>query len=112
MTKIWVAIGIIILCITHFAAYKYGVYQEQAKAAKIAASEQSKRDALQTKLNASDLKLAESQNKASEIRTQLITKQEVVYRDRIKTVTVRDCVADSGLFQLYNATLGITDDQQ
>ena len=33
----------------------------------------------------------------------------VIYRDKIKDVGVRDCVANSGLLDLYDATLGLSD---
>ncbi|BEU28770.1 MAG: T2SS-T3SS-pil-N domain-containing protein [Edwardsiella phage MSW-3] len=34
---------------------------------------------------------------------------KVIYVDRIKTVTVRDCVRDSGVLKLYDASLGLSD---
>ena len=67
---------------------------------------------LESQLATRDAQLAESQQAASAVRTETITKREVIYRDRIKVRTVRDCVADSGVWQLYNSTLGVTGGQQ
>ena len=64
---------------------------------------------LQAQLATRDQQLAEAQQAASEARTETIIKREVIYRDKIKTVAVRDCVADSGLLDLYDATLGLSD---
>ena len=64
---------------------------------------------LQAQLATRDQQLAEAQQAASEARTETIIKREVIYRDKIKTVAVRDCVASSGLLQLYDATLGLSD---
>lgn len=59
-----------------------------------------------------DQKLAAQQQSDNEERVREIIKTEVVYRDRIKTVTVRQCISDSGLFELYNSTLGVTSGQR
>lgn len=64
---------------------------------------------LQAQLATRDHQLAEAQQAASEARTDTIIKREVIYRDKIKTIAVRDCVADSGLLELYDATLGLSD---
>ena len=64
---------------------------------------------LQAQLATRDQQLAEAQAKASQVRTVEVIKREVVYRDRIKEVAVRDCVRDSGLLQLYDAALGLSD---
>lgn len=71
-----------------------------------------KRFTLESQLATRDAQLAEAQQAASAVRTETVTKREVIYRDRIKVRTVRDCVADSGLFELYNSTLGVTGGQQ
>ena len=63
---------------------------------------------LQAQLATRDQQLAESQAQAAQNRTETIIKREVIYRDKIKTVAVRDCVADSGLLDLYDATLGLS----
>ena len=63
---------------------------------------------LQAQLATRDQQLADSQAQAAQKRTETIVKKEVIYRDKIKTVAVRDCVADSGLLDLYDATLGLS----
>ena len=67
------------------------------------------RFALQAQLATRDQQLADSQAQAAQKRTDTIIKKEVIYRDKIKTVAVRDCVANSGLRDLYDATLGLSD---
>ena len=64
---------------------------------------------LQAQLATRDQQLAASQAESAQKRTKTIIKKEVIYRDKIKTVAVRDCVADSGLLDLYDATLGLSD---
>ena len=64
---------------------------------------------LQSQLATRDQQLADAQQAASEARTETIIKREVIYRDKIKTVAVRDCVANSGLLDVYDATLGLSD---
>ena len=63
---------------------------------------------LQAQLATRDQQLAEAQQAASEARTETIIKRDVIYRDKIKTVAVRDCVVNSGLLDLYDATLGLS----
>ena len=64
---------------------------------------------LQAQLATRDQQLAASQAEVAQKRTETIIKREVIYRDKIKTVAVRDCVANSGLLDLYDATLGLSD---
>ena len=78
---------------------------DDAKAANHAWAE---RFALQGQIATRDAQLAAEQSKAAEVRTETIIKREVIYRDKIKTVAVRDCVANSGLLDLYEATLGLS----
>lgn len=68
----------------------------------------SERFTLQAQLATRDQQLAEAQQAASDSRTETIIKREVIYRDKIKTVAVRDCVANSGLLDLYDTTLGLS----
>lgn len=60
---------------------------------------------LQTALNASDLQLLNAQSKDSKTRDVLVTKTEVIYRDKIKNPDTVRCIVDSGLLNLYDATL-------
>jgi len=66
-----------------------------------------KRAALQAKLAESDRKLAESQSLVMRGVGVRVVKREVIYRDKIKDPAVRDCVASSGLLDLYDASLGL-----
>lgn len=63
---------------------------------------------LQAQLATRDQQLSDAQQAASDSRTETIIKREVIYRDKIKTVAVRDCVANSGLLDVYDATLGLS----
>ena len=65
------------------------------------------REELRGTLAATDLQLANAQAHAADVREVEVIKQKVVYRDRIQTVTVRDCVDSSGILQLYNAAHGM-----
>ena len=67
------------------------------------------RFALQAQLATRDQQLADSQALAAQKRTVVVVKKEVIYRDKIKDVAVRDCVANSGLLDVYDATLGLSD---
>ena len=63
---------------------------------------------LQAQLATRDQQLAEAQAAAGQVRAVEVIKREVVYRDRIKEVVVANCVRDSGLLDLYDATLGLS----
>ena len=67
------------------------------------------RFALQGQIATIDQQLVQAQLAAKNARTETIIKREVIYRDKIKDVAVRDCVADSGLLDVYDATLGLSD---
>ena len=67
------------------------------------------RFALQGQLATIDQQLAQAQQAAKNARAETIIKREVIYRDKIKNVVVRDCVANSGLLDVYDATLGLSD---
>lgn len=99
-----------------FGGYFWGVQDARTEAALATAQQANtawvQRFTLESQLATRDAQLAEAQQAASTVRTETITKREVIYRDRIKVRTVRDCVADSGLFELYNSTLGVTGGQQ
>ena len=66
------------------------------------------RFALQAQLATRDQQLAASQAEAAQKHTEIVIKKEVIYRDKIKDVVVRDCVANSGLLDVYDATLGLS----
>jgi hypothetical protein len=53
------------------------------------------REELRGSLVAADIQLANAQAQAADVREVEVIKTKVEYRDRIQTVIVRDCVADS-----------------
>ena len=98
--------GLVLIAGTHWYAYQHGRKTELMISTQSASIAHTKRDELNRKLSERDRQLAEANERAKDVRTETITKKEIVYRDRIKTVTVRECVSNSGLFELYNATIG------
>lgn len=63
------------------------------------------RDALQEKLNASDVELQKKQQELKEARTKKVGEKVIIYRDRIKDSATAQCVKDSGILDLYDATV-------
>lgn len=63
------------------------------------------RDALQEKLNASDVELQKKQQELKEARTKKVVEKVTIYRDRIKDSATAQCVKDSGILDLYDATV-------
>lgn len=63
------------------------------------------RDALQEKLNASDVKLRKTQQELKEARARKVGEKVIIYRDRIKDSATAQCVKDSGILDLYDATV-------
>ena len=117
-TKLWVFICVLVAAFG--VGYGYG-HHVAAVAAKADAQELelsragdanhawAERFTLQAQLATRDQQLAASQEEVAQKRTEIVIKKEIVYRDRIKDVAVRDCVVDSGLLDLYDATLGLSD---
>ena len=116
-TKAWLWLCAVIL--TGAAVWYHGYHTADAawqlrdtkrKLSEAATANQAwaERFTLQAQLATRDQQLSEAQQAASDARTETIIKREVIYRDKIKTVAVRDCVADSGLLDLYDATLGLS----
>lgn len=63
------------------------------------------RDALQEKLNASDVKLRKTQQELKEARSRKVGEKVIIYRDRIKDSATAQCVKDSGILDLYDETV-------
>ena len=115
-TKLWITICALFAAFGVGYGYGHHVASVAAKTAaqelaltQAAADNQAwaERFALQSQLATRDQQLAASQAEASKKRTEIVIKREVIYRDKIKDVAVRDCVANSGLLDLYDATLGL-----
>lgn len=64
-----------------------------------------KRDSLQTELNDKDVALLEAQQERNELRDKKVTQYVTVYRDRIKDPGIIECVRNSGLLDVYDATV-------
>ena len=117
-TKLWVFICALVAAFVVGYGYGHHVASVAAKAdaqelelsrAGDANQAWAERFALQAQLATRDQQLAASQAIATQKRTEIVIKKEIVYRDRIKDVAVRDCVANSGLLDIYDATLGLSD---
>ena len=63
------------------------------------------RDALQEKLNASDVELQKKQQELKEARAKKVVEKVTIYRDRIKDSTTAQCVKESGILDLYDGTV-------
>ena len=116
-TKLWIAICALVAAFGVGYGYGHHVASVAAKAdAQELALKQSatanqawaERFTLQAQLATRDQQLAASQEDAAQKRTEIVIKREVIYRDKIKNVAVRDCVANSGLLDVYDATLGLS----
>ena len=116
-TKLWVFICALVAAFGVGYGYGHHVASVAAKAdaqelaldqAATANQAWAERFTLQAQLATRDQQLAESQTQEAQKRTETIIKKEVIYRDKIKTVAVRDCVANSGLLDVYDATLGLS----
>lgn len=64
-----------------------------------------KRDSLQAELNYKDVALLEAQRERNELRDKEVVKYVTVYRDRIKDPGIAECVRNSGLLDVYDATV-------
>ena len=116
-TKAWIILCLVILysCGMWFAGYHssdkaWQLRDTERNLSEAATANQAwaERFALQAQLATRDQQLAESQALAAQKRTVVVVQKEVIYRDRIKDVAVRDCVANSGLLDVYDATLGLS----
>ena len=110
------AVSIGLFCGSLYGAYLHGrstataeIESEQAKQHN---KQWSELFALQGQLATRDLQLAEEQQKKAQVRTVKVIEKEVIYRDRIKNPDTAKCVADSGLFDLYNSAYGLSGDTE
>lgn len=104
------AIAVICIIIGSFwYGRSIGVSSERLKQSEALNVAHEQRDKLQIKLDQSDQALIAEQSKKQQVRVETVIKKEVVYRDRIKSIAVYDCVRDSGVLELYDAALGMSD---
>ena len=116
-TKLWIYICALVAAFGIGYGYGHHVASVAAKVdaqglelsrADDANKEWAERFTLQAQLATRDQQLAASQGEVAQKRTEIVIKKEIVYRDKIKDVAVRDCVANSGLLDVYDATLGLS----
>ena len=116
-TKLWICICVLVAAFGVGYGYGHHVASVAAKAdaqelalKQAATSNQAwaERFTLQAQLATRDQQLVASQEEAAQKRTEIVIKREVIYRDKIKDVATRDCVANSGLLDLYDATIGLS----
>ena len=95
----------------HVASVEANVVAQELELSRAGEANQAwaERFTLQAQLATRDQQLADSQAESAQMRTEIVIKREVIYRDRIKDVAVRDCVANSGVLDVYDATLGLSD---
>ena len=100
-----IAGALVLLALAFWWGYSQGkqsVKLEDFKAYKEAVEA---RDALQEKLNASDVELQKKQQELKEARAKKVVEKVTVYRDRIKDSATAQCIKDSGILDLYDATV-------
>lgn len=116
-TKAWLILCLVILYScglwysgAHTTDKKWQAKEVERKLSEASTANQAwaERFTLQAQLATRDQQLAEIQAQAAQKSTEIVIKKEVIYRDKIKDVAVRDCVADSGLLDVYDATLGLS----
>lgn len=114
LTILAVLIGL--FCGSLYGAYLHGrstaTSEIESEQAKLHNKQWSELFALQGQLATRDLQLAEEQQKKAQVRTVKVIEKEVIYRDRIKNPDTAKCVADSGLFDLYNSAYGLSGDTE
>lgn len=110
------AVSIGLFCGSLYGAYLHGRSTATAEIESEQARQHNKQwselFALQGQLATRDLQLAEEQAKKAQLRTIKVIEKEVIYRDRIKNPDTAKCVADSGLFDLYNSAYGLSGDTE
>ena len=109
MIPTWVKLSATVALLATYGAWCYhaGAASVRADAAEQAVEAWSERAALAGKLAATDQQLAIAQALIMQGVAAEVTKREVIYRDRIKDPATAKCVADSGLLELYDASLGL-----
>jgi len=113
---IYVRIGIAVVVIAlmwglYTAGHRNGYQERDLLAVTQAAELTRQRDIAREAANAADLKLAEAQASAAQQRAPIVFKKQVIYRDKIKNASVASCVSASGLLDLYDASLGLSNPQ-
>ena len=96
---------IVLLALTFWWGYSQGKQSVKLDDFKEYKAAVEARDALQEKLNASDVKLQKTQQELKEARARKVGEKVIIYRDRIKDSATAQCVKDSGILDLYDETV-------
>ena len=101
-------IAAVILLVVGVTGFITGVHHDQFKQLKVQQKLVVDRDKLQVSLTHKDQQIQQLQAAAAAKQDKIIYQKEVVYRDKIKEPDVRQCVINSGLLGLYDATVSAT----
>lgn len=105
LQRVVIVVGIVFVICTYWLGYYHGKQSVKLDDFKEYKSAVEARDALQEKLNASDVELQKKQQELEEARARKVGEKVIVYRDRIKDSTTAQCVKESGILDLYDATV-------
>ena len=100
-----IIVALVLLALTFWWGYSQGKRSVKLDDFKEYKAAVEARDALQEKLNASDVKLRKTQQELKEARARKVGEKVIIYRDRIKDSTTAQCVKESGILDLYDATV-------
>lgn len=105
LQRVVTIVGIIFVICMYWLGYYHGKQSVKLDDFKEYKAAVEVRDALQEKLNASDVKLRKTQQELKEARARKVGEKVIIYRDRIKDSATAQCVKDSGILDLYDATV-------
>ena len=103
MNKMLIGAAAVILALV--AGFFTGIHHDQFKQLKVQQKLTVERDKLQVRINTKDAQIQQLQAASAAQQDKVIYKKEVIYRDKIKNADVRQCVVNSGLLGLYDATV-------
>ena len=103
-----VAFALAVIAGIYLFGYSEGEADANAKATADALELRDQRDALQVKLDTSDVALLEAKKERDDARAKEVVKYVTVYREKIKEPAIAQCINDSGLLQIYNSAIGVS----
>lgn len=105
LQRVVIVVGIVFVICTYWLGYYHGKQSVKLDDFKEYKAAVEARDALQEKLNASDVELQKMQRELKEARDKKVVEKVIVYRDQIKDSTTAQCITESGILDLYDATV-------
>lgn len=105
LQRVVTVVGIVFVICIYWLGYYHGKQSVKLDDFKEYKATVEARDALQEKLNASDVKLRKTQQELKEARSRKVGEKVIIYRDRIKDSATAQCVKESGILDLYDATI-------